>query len=899
MSRLKQTPLLTALACLALLCCGCGRGSAIPSAQPISTQTSTASPFELRATDSICVTYRDDAEFLALPPELMVPSGAAQSASNAILRPRRAYEDITQSIASRYGLTITEQVYSGRVLLAGFNLPEGTDAPSLLADLHQRYAGWVSTAELSLLCSPAFSPDDPEYTASADDSGGQWNLKHMHIEQAWEHGLGSDSLLLGLVDTGVNMDHSEFGAALLDPAVEFPGTNCDIANDDSSIEDNHGHGTFIGGQLIAESDNGSMIAGACPGIRLFPVKISDDGGNEDLERIVAGCMLAHALGAKVISMSWGGGGNEAMQAMTEQFAADGVLLVCSAGNYGNGFVTYPGAYPDAIAVGNSLPDESRFVSSSFGPALNVVAPGWNLSSLSPSDDNGMVSGGTGTSYATPLVSAAAALLWSARPELSLTEMRGLLETSGVPTTGFGEGVQVLRLDFGLLFDNAVNPAVRFSPPERIVQHGSMPLSFMLRGEPQALDIRLDGKTVALLDGPVWEHELSLDGVPGGSHELAVTAHFADWTSSDSLRIMVAGPALATPVAEHFTTGFGICTALDLAQYDPVAMGQLSGQDYSGHEEQFRTLGLAEWYGFEEPGEIPQHQLQIGLDGYGRFELDAVLTQPILVPAEGSPTLSLEHHCNVSGVLQRILASSDNGQNWQPLLTTGGSMPPLGGFILPHTQLTLDLSPYAGEELIVMFLLAAESGSEAVWHDFDWGWWLDVLSFGEDGWIDLPEALIEDPQALVFGWVPGSSQLSVAPQFPAGLMVADWWLDYPAYQIEQPPDQHVHISGAPLGYVFELGDAPYDSGNVEVRLHLRVTDLHGNISDELRIPAWQYNLAGDVNADGVVDAADSLALQQHLRDGLAWRAFADCNLDGVVDERDNAVIGYMSGSTAGL
>ena len=110
---------------------------------------------------------------------------------------------------------------------------------------------------------------------------------------------------------------------------------------------------------------------------------------------------------------------------------------------------------------------------------------------------------------------------------------------------------------------------------------------------------------------------------------------------------------------------------------------------------------------------------------------------------------------------------------------------------------------------------------------------------------------------------------------------------------------MHISGAPLGYVFELGDAPYDSGNVEVRLHLRVTDLHGNISDELRIPAWQYNLAGDVNADGVVDAADSLALQQHLRDGLAWRAFADCNLDGVVDERDNAVIGYMSGSTAGL
>ncbi|MEZ5338044.1 MAG: S8 family serine peptidase [bacterium] len=899
MPRLKQTQLLAALAWLALLCCGCGNRRALPDPETQTIQTSTASPLELRATDSICITYRDDAEFLALPPELIVPSGAAQSASNAILRPRRAYEDITQSIANRYGLTITEQVYSGRVLLAGFGLPDGTDAESLLRDLRRRYAGWVSTAELSLLCSPAFSPDDPVYTASGDDSGGQWNLKHMHIEQAWEHGLGSDSLLLGLVDTGLNMDHSEFGAALLDPALEFPGTNCDIANDDSSIEDNHGHGTFIGGQLIAESDNGSLIAGACPGIRLFPVKISDDGGNEDLERIVAGCMLAHALGAKVISMSWGGGGNEAMQAMTEQFAADGVLLVCSAGNYGNGFVTYPGAYPDAIAVGNSLPDESRFVSSSYGPALDVVAPGWNLSSLSPSDDNGMVSGGTGTSYATPLVSAAAALLWSADPQLSLVEMRGLLETSGVPTTGFGEGVQVMRLDFGLLFDNAVNPAVRFSPPERIVQHGSMPLSFSLRGEPQVLDIRLDGKSRALLEGPVWEYELSLSGVSGGLHELSVTAHFPDWTSTDRLNIMVAGPALATPVAEHFTAGMGICTALDLAQYDPVAMGQLSGQDYSGREQQFRSLGLAEWNRIELPGEIPQYQLQIGLEGYGRYELDAVLTQPIQIPEEGNPTLSLEHHCNVSGVLQRILASSDNGESWQPLLTTAGKEPPLGGFILPHTQLSLDLSPYAGEQLIVMFLLAAESDSEAVWHDFDWGWWLDVLSFGEDGWIDLPEALIEDPQALVFGSVPGNSQLSVAPQFPGDLLVADWWLDFPAFQIEQAPDLHVHVSGDPLGYVFNLADTPYNSGNVEVRLHLRVTDIHGNISDELRIPAWQYNLAGDVNTDGVVDAADSLALQQHLRDGQAWRAFADCNLDGVTDERDNAVIGYRLGDTAGL
>src|SRR5690606_17612704 len=335
-----------------------------------------------------------------------------------------------------------------------------------------------------------------------------------------------------------------------------------------------------------------------------------------------------------------------------------------------------------------------------------------------------------------------------------------------------------------------------------------------------------------------------------------------------------------PASEHFTQGFGFCSPLDLSQYDPQAMAELAMQDYSGIERQLRELGRASWYRYLKPEtEVPQYMLQIAHDGYGKHELDAVITRPALVPDTDQPTLTLEHRCNVTDVLQRIYISSDHGLSWQPALTTDGSEAPMGGFILPHTRIELDLKPFIGEEVIVMFLLAADEGSEAQWNEFEWGWWLDVLSFGEDGWIDLPIAALEQPGEPVFGALTGSDLFSVRPANDNDLAVAHWWLDYPAFHVELPQDQRVSVSGiGPHGYSFDLsGSTP---GNVETLLHLTVIDIHGNVSNELEIPAWRYDLAGDVNADGLVDAADTAALQQHLASGLPYMPFADCNFDGV-------------------
>src|SRR5690606_20056280 len=145
--------------------------------------------------------------------------------------------------------------------------------------------------------------------------------------------------------------------------------------------------------------------------------------------------------------------------------------------------------------------------------------------------------------------------------------------SGVEATGFGEGLQVRRLDFAMLFDNAVNPAVSIVPPARIVQQDSMSVELELRGDPDAVQLSIDGQTTALLTAAPWQVDLELGNLSGGLHELQATAFFPDSVNAqDQLQFVVAGDALTMPVAEHFTTGFGICSALDLSQYDPAAMG---------------------------------------------------------------------------------------------------------------------------------------------------------------------------------------------------------------------------------------------------------------------------------------------------------------------------------------
>ena len=77
-----------------------------------------------------------------------------------------------------------------------------------------------------------------------------------------------------------------------------------------------------------------------------------------------------------------------------------------------------------------------------------------------------------------------------------------------------------------------------------------------------MELSIDGDTVALLTDAPWQAELNIANVTGGLHQLKATAFFPDSvTDDDRLQIVVAGDPLSMPLAEHFTEGFGICSAL--------------------------------------------------------------------------------------------------------------------------------------------------------------------------------------------------------------------------------------------------------------------------------------------------------------------------------------------------
>lgn len=371
-------------------------------------------------------------------------SGAA-SMPNQILRVNRQFEPLTDAIAYDLGLSIRQQVYQGNINAASFRLADGMDGDVVLAMLRQRFAGQVEHAVYSPLHHAAYIPDDPDFMEGPD--GRQWELWRVGCAEAWDYERGDESVLIGLVDTGVRITHDELAGQVLDPQVHFGGYALDVYHNDNTVEDLQGHGTFIAGLVVAAGDNGNTITGVAPGCRVIPVKITDDMSAETLD-VVAGCLLAFNLGAKVINISFGTDVEIPIeQDMVNQIWEGGAVLVSVAGNFGDDTIQYPGAFENAICVGGTNKADTRWENSNFGPTVNVAAPAMNLRSCTNNaNDRGYYSNGSGTSYSAGIVSGALGLLFSLGPDVTNVMALQALENTGLPVAGFSGDVN--RIDAG-------------------------------------------------------------------------------------------------------------------------------------------------------------------------------------------------------------------------------------------------------------------------------------------------------------------------------------------------------------------------------------------------------------------------------------------------------------------
>ena len=291
-----------------------------------------------------------------------------------------------------------------------------------------------------------FAPNDPGLTL-------QNYLPIIRAQQAWDLTHGDSTVVIAIVDTGVDWQHPDLAPNLWRNPGEIPGNGLD---DDGNgyIDDVHGwdfaqndndpknyastaaaaHGTHVAGLAAAVGNNGLGIAGLAFGCRLMILKAAlDTPPAPAVDGIIYGFRaIAYAIenGADVINLSWGGPGSSQVEQEIIRYAVSrGVVVVAAAGNNQSEQPFYPAAYEHVLAVAATNLNDERASFSNFGHWVDLTAPGIGLYSTWPGDDYRFMSG---TSMAAPLVAAAAALVKSQHADWSAAAVAQQLRQTADP-----------------------------------------------------------------------------------------------------------------------------------------------------------------------------------------------------------------------------------------------------------------------------------------------------------------------------------------------------------------------------------------------------------------------------------------------------------------------------------
>jgi subtilisin family serine protease len=268
----------------------------------------------------------------------------------------------------------------------------------------------------------AATPNDPSYSS-------QWSLAQVNAGPAWDVTTGSAAVIVADLDSGVDPTHPDLAGKLVagyDATTQMPLST-------TTSSDPNGHGTATAGVIGAATNNANQLASLGWSTSVMPVKVGDASGVTSSDE-ATGLHWAADHGAKVINLSLGSPCTDSNEQNAISYAqGQGALIVAAAGNdAANGDRPfYPAALPGVLAVGATGADGNVAGYSNFGSYVDLVAPGGSddgnaahdLQLLAP---GGGLATGAGTSFAAPMVSAAAGLLLAVNPNLSAASMRSLL-----------------------------------------------------------------------------------------------------------------------------------------------------------------------------------------------------------------------------------------------------------------------------------------------------------------------------------------------------------------------------------------------------------------------------------------------------------------------------------------
>lgn len=340
--------------------------------------------------------------------------------------------------------------------------------------------------------------NDPGYVSS-------WALQKMNAPAAWDIAVGTGQTVVAVIDTGFGLTHEDLkdnwhenanekgltnssGRCWTGITADKATNNCDDDNNgyvddwrgwNFSIGDNNpmtgrtnpsgvgvAHGTEVAGLVGAGGNNATGVTTLNWNTKVMPLQALSDDGPGYTSDVAAAVYYAVDNGADVINMSLGGSIYDgALEAATDYAYDNNVVVVSAAGNCGTGteggceglpagFMGWPALNNNVIAVGATNSSDQRASFSSYGPGLDVVAPGsGTISSPTWTAANGTsLYSATlyGTSYSSPYVASLASLIKVIRPNSSVHDVTALLSGSATKLSAMNGSYYTNQLGHGVV-----------------------------------------------------------------------------------------------------------------------------------------------------------------------------------------------------------------------------------------------------------------------------------------------------------------------------------------------------------------------------------------------------------------------------------------------------------------
>ncbi len=267
----------------------------------------------------------------------------------------------------------------------------------------------VKFAEVDQVMPAAGAANDPYYAS-------EWHLPDVGAPTAWNYATGS-GIIIAILDTGVDGTHPDLASQMV------PGWN--FYNNNSNTADTNGHGTAVAGTAAAATNNSVGVASVAGGAKIMPVVIADPTAYAYWSTVAQGITWAADHGARVESLSYvGASASSTIQSAASYLRSKGGVLFVAAGNTGAIDNTPP---TSLMMVVSALQQGDTLASfSTYGSFVDISAPGNNIITTK-------MGGGYwncwGTSFATPIVAATAALILSERPDFTPAQVDATLEST--------------------------------------------------------------------------------------------------------------------------------------------------------------------------------------------------------------------------------------------------------------------------------------------------------------------------------------------------------------------------------------------------------------------------------------------------------------------------------------